>query len=133
MLNRLPSTICCVCLLLAALPLAGCRESGTAGELVIVRPETIEVDGTAWEKQAWNKQMDQKLAGLFRRSPMLIDNPSISGDPVCYANGSTQRVYWLSQLDHSCHWAMVEFKGGRGGSLIEGNGAPFMQTAVADN
>ncbi|MEM7559907.1 MAG: hypothetical protein AAF394_12375, partial [Planctomycetota bacterium] len=77
--------------------------------------------------------MDQRLAGLFRRSPMLIDNPSIAGAPVCYANGSTQRVYWLSQLDNSCHWAMIEFKGGRGGDLIEGNGAPFMQTAVAEN
>lgn len=133
MFNRLSTTIRCVCLLAAALSLVGCRESGSAEELVIVRPEKIEADGTAWEKQAWNKQMDQKLAGLFRRSPMLIDNPSISGDPVCYANGSTQRVYWLSQLDDSCHWAMVEFKGSRGGDLIEGNGDPFMQTAVADN
>ncbi len=111
---------------------AGCNQPIPHGSFSVVTPETIQVDGGEWTRVEWSKQIDTKVANHFRRAPQLADNPSLSGDAVCYSNASKQRVYWLSPVDDTCQWAMVEFKGSRGGELVEGSGAPFLEVLAVD-
>lgn len=120
----------CILIALSQIFLAGCgTEPSSAGRFAVVPPEIIEVDGLSWQRQEWNKKVDSKVASLFRRSPGLADNPSLNGDNVCYSSGSKQRIYWLTAMNGTSQWAMVEFAGSRGGELIEGSGEPFLELA----
>lgn len=126
--QKLPLWATCmgIALPLAVLLVPGCSR-GSATELTVVQPETLELDGVAWEKQAWEESFDTQLANYFRRSPELADNPSMRGTAVCYSHGSRRRFYWLSPVDDTCHWAMIEFKGNRGSEMTEGIGVPFVE------
>lgn len=110
---------------------AGCSQAPPS-DISFVHPPTIQVDGGQWTKVEWSDEIDAKVAYHFRKSPELFEDPSLSGDAVCYANGAKQRVYWLSPVDDACHWTMVEFKGTRGGELVEGVGAPFVEPLVTE-
>ena len=119
------------CLAFLATTVLGCSGEDTAAQYtIVVQPEAIRVDGGEWTKQEWSTKLDSKISRHFAKSPHLAETPSLSGTTVCYANGSKQRVYWLSVLDQSCQWAMLEFSGNRGGELIEGRGEPFIELAL---
>ncbi len=132
MLKRLMPTSVPIVLGLAV-ALTGCRPQAPTGKFSVVQPDTIQVDGTEWTKVEWTPKIDSKVARHFSKTPEVADNPSLSGQSVCYTNGSTERVYWLLPVDDTCQWAMVEFKGSRGSELVEGSGAPFLQLLALDD
>ncbi|MEM9644173.1 MAG: hypothetical protein AAF989_04190 [Planctomycetota bacterium] len=99
----------------------GCGSRIDTVSLSVVQPPTIEVEGTEWSKVEWTTNTDAKVAGHLRRFPYLMDNPSLSGSPVCNQAGSKERVHWLATSDETSTWAMVEFNGSRGGELVEGS------------
>lgn len=109
----------------------GCSGKRDMANLVVVQPDTIQADGTEWQKVEWEKSLDSKLNSHFRRHPLIADNPALSGDLVCYSAASRQRVYWVSVMDGASSWAMIEFKGNQGGELVEGRGEPFTEFAEA--
>lgn len=117
---------------LIAISLAGCGSEAVATSFKVLQPETLLIDGAEWSKVDWSKKMDFKVAKHFGKSPILADNPLLAGETVCYTNGSVERVYWLSTIEASCQWAMIEFKGSRGGDLVEGRGEPFVELATMD-
>ncbi|MEM8734852.1 MAG: hypothetical protein AAGG44_11545 [Planctomycetota bacterium] len=119
-------------MILAVLCLPGCGGAGQQSTVSVVQPESFEMDGAQWTKVEWTTQIDKKVAKHFRKAADVADNPVLSGDQACYSNGTKQRVFWLNTLDGSCQWAMIEFKGSRGGELVEGTGAPFSQVEAAD-
>ncbi|MFN3190273.1 MAG: hypothetical protein ACE361_07085 [Aureliella sp.] len=121
-----------VCLSLATVSLPGCGGTGEPATVTVVQPESFEMDGSEWTKVEWTPQIEKKVAMHFRKSAEVADNPMLAGTQVCYSSGAMQRMFWLNTLDGSCQWAMIEFKGSRGGALVEGTGAPFTQVATAD-
>lgn len=123
---------CLIPALLAMVGLVGCSSEQAGSSFKVIQPETLEIDGDEWTKVEWGKKMDSKVARHFSRQPLLADNPLLSGEPVCYTDGSKERIYWLSTIEESCQWAMVEFKGSRGGDLVEGQGAPFLELATSE-
>lgn len=104
----------------------GC-DGPAAPRAVVVVPEKLEIEGTTWTKQAWKKKLDQQLASYFSNRPQVAENPALQGQPVCYINGSTKRIYWVSTIDQTCQWILLEFKGSRAGTPVEGVGAPFLE------
>lgn len=110
----------------------GCSQQTPRGSFAVLKPETLQVDGTEWTRVEWTSTIDSKIASHFRRCPQLADNPSLNGDVVCYRNGSKQRVYWLTPVDDTCQWAMLELKASRRGELVEGSGAPFLELQIVD-
>ena len=108
-----------------SLLMGGCSRSVPVPSVEVIQPDAIQVDGSEWVKQPWDKKHDAQLAQYFRRAADVADNPALQVTPVCYSSGSRQRVYWLSPMENTCRWAMVEFKGSRGGEMVEGIGAPF--------
>ncbi|QDS96485.1 hypothetical protein FF011L_52960 [Roseimaritima multifibrata] len=104
----------------------GC--SGSSGtRSVVVMPEQLQLEGVAWTKQVWDEKLDQQLAAYFSTRPQVAENPGLRGQPVCYVNGSTKRIYWVKAVEQSCQWVLLEFKGSRAGPLVEGVGEPFLE------
>lgn len=81
----------------------------------------------------WNGKIEAKVSKHFRRAPQLVENPALNGETACYSDGNKQRVYWLSPIEGTCHWAMIEFNGNRGGHLTEGSGTPFTEVLAVTN
>ncbi|MFK7734477.1 MAG: hypothetical protein AB8B50_00515 [Pirellulaceae bacterium] len=118
--------------LLAAVLLSGCSQLGQQGDVTVVQPEAIRMDGVEWSKAEWTDQIESRLVRYFRKAMDIASNPALSGEQVCYSSGSVQRVFWLSPIDGRCHWAMIEFKSGRGGALVEGVGDPFSKVQIVE-
>ncbi len=105
--------------------LPACAPSQAPLQTIGEHPETLVIDGASWTKQPWSDKLDRKLQQYFQRNPQFADHPGFGVDPICYTLGTTERIYWVSQIGETRQWLQLEIKGTRFGEILEGEGAPF--------